>query len=223
VLPFNVSVELTCRLRLGIRPRPRSADASCAGQPATIAMGTRKLERGPLARCVHKTAERFGEADHLRLQRITKLLTGRAIAQMKKQPNPIGKPRSHGTKKRRPNSADIQVGASIRAHRLLAGMSQGELGRKIGVTFQQVQKYEKGTNRVGAGRLPQIAEIFGVPVGALFKDHAGAVSVPVKLVTDTATVRLLTAYAEITDRSVRRHLSELVERIADAAKKKMRR
>jgi transcriptional regulator with XRE-family HTH domain len=142
---------------------------------------------------------------------------------MKKQTNPIEKPRSYSTKKRQPNSVDRQVGESIRAHRLLAGMSQGELGRKIGVTFQQVQKYEKGTNRVGAGRLPQIAEILGVPVGALFKDHAGTGPVPVTLVTDTAAVKMLTAYAEITDRSVRRNLSELVDRIARSAKKKSRR
>jgi transcriptional regulator with XRE-family HTH domain len=142
---------------------------------------------------------------------------------MKKQTNPIGKPRSFTTKKRRPTSADVQVGESIRAHRLLAGMSQGDLASRIGVTFQQVQKYEKGTNRVGAGRLPQIAEIFGVPIGALFKDQAGASAVPAKLVTDTASVKLLTAYADITDRSIRRNLSELVERIASSAKKKPRR
>jgi transcriptional regulator with XRE-family HTH domain len=139
---------------------------------------------------------------------------------MKKQTNPIGKPRSFTTKKRRPTSADIQVGETIRAHRLLAGMSQGDLASKIGVSFQQVQKYEKGTNRVGAGRLPQIAEIFGVSVGALFKDHAGPGPVPVTLVTDTAAVKMLTAYAEIMDPSVRRNLSELVERIARSAKKK---
>lgn len=102
-------------------------------------------------------------------------------------------------------------------------MSQGDLASRIGVTFQQVQKYEKGTNRIGAGRLPQIAEILGVPVGALFKDHAGTVSVPVKLVTDTAAVRMLTAYADITDKSIRRNLSELVDRIARSAKKKFRR
>jgi transcriptional regulator with XRE-family HTH domain len=142
---------------------------------------------------------------------------------MKKQTNKIGKPRSFNTKKRRQTSADVQVGAAIRAHRLLAGMSQGHLASRIGVTFQQVQKYEKGTNRVGAGRLPQIAEILGVPVGALFKDHAGIVSVPVKLVTDTAAVKMLTAYAEITDKSIRRNLSELVDRIARSAKKKSRR
>jgi transcriptional regulator with XRE-family HTH domain len=142
---------------------------------------------------------------------------------MKKQTNPIEKPRSYGTTKRRPNSADVQVGKSIRAHRLLAGMSQGELGSKIGVTFQQVQKYEKGTNRVGAGRLPRIAEILGIPVAAFFKDHAGTDPVPVTLVTDTAAVKMLTAYADITDRSVRRNLSELVDRIARSAKKKSQR
>lgn len=112
--------------------------------------------------------------------------TGRATLQMAKQSNTIGKRRSYSTKKRRPNSTDREVGKSIRAHRLLAGMSQSELGRKIGVSFQQVQKYEKGTNRVGAGRLPQIAEILGVPVGALFKDHAGTVAVPVTLSSPTA-------------------------------------
>src|SRR3954471_21780762 len=116
---------------------------------------------------------------------------------MKKQTSPIGKPRSYGTKKRRPNSTDVQVGESIRAHRLLAGMSQSYLATKIGVTFQQVQKYEKGTNRVGAGRLPQIAEILGVPIATLFKDHAGTGPVPATLVTDAATVRMLTAYADI--------------------------
>jgi transcriptional regulator with XRE-family HTH domain len=142
---------------------------------------------------------------------------------MKKQANPVGRPRSHGTKKRQPNSVDGQVGASIRAHRLLAGMSQGHLAEEIGVSFQQVQKYEKGTNRVGAGRLPQIADILGVPVSALFTDHAGGGPVPVTLVADADAVKILTAYAEITDRSVRRHLSELVDRIAKSAKKKSRR
>jgi transcriptional regulator with XRE-family HTH domain len=149
---------------------------------------------------------------------------------MKKQTGAVGPPRSFNTRKKRPTSADKQIGESLRAHRLAAGMSQGDLAKRLGVSFQQVQKYEKGTNRVGAGRLPQIAEIFGVPIGAFFKatmdvspGKGTGSAVPVKLVTDTATVRLLTAYAKITDRSVRRHLSELVERIARAAKKKLRR
>ena len=77
-------------------------------------------------------------------------------------------------KKRRPNSTDVQVGESIRAHRLIAGMSQSDLASRIGVSFQQVQKYEKGANRVGAGRLPQIAAIFNIPISALFEAHAHA-------------------------------------------------
>ena len=134
-----------------------------------------------------------------------------------------GKPRGYNTKKRKPTAADSQVGASIRAHRLIAGMSQVNLAKRLGVSFQQVQKYEKGVNRVGAGRLPQIADIFGVPISALFKDHAGTGAVPVKLIADNATVKLLTAFADITDRAIRRNLRELAERIANNTKKKFRR
>ena len=103
-------------------------------------------------------------------------------------------------KKRRPNSADIQIGESIRAHRLIVGMSQSDLARRLGVSFQQVQKYEKGLNRVGAGRLPQIAEIFDIPVGALFDANAntspgGSKGIaPVKLIPDRNTLKLLTAF-----------------------------
>jgi transcriptional regulator with XRE-family HTH domain len=127
-------------------------------------------------------------------------------------------------KKRRSNAVDSQLGESIRAHRLVAGMSQSDLARKLGVSFQQVQKYEKGTNRVGAGRIPLIAEIFGVSISALFKENAEAESaVPAKLITDPTVVKLLTAYAEIKDRSVRRDVSELVNLIARSAKRKSRR
>jgi transcriptional regulator with XRE-family HTH domain len=149
---------------------------------------------------------------------------------MKKQTGAFGQSRTFDTKKRRPNSADSQIGESIRAHRLAAGMSQGDLAKRLGVSFQQVQKYEKGANRVGAGRLPQIADTFGVPIGALFKGTVDAPlgkgtgrDVPVKLIPDTTTVKLLTAYAEITDRSVRRNLSELVDLIAKSVKRKSRR
>ena len=61
--------------------------------------------------------------------------------------------------KRRPNSADIQIGESIRAHPLITGVSQSDLAGQLGVSFRQIQKYDKGVNRVGAGRLPQIARI----------------------------------------------------------------
>jgi transcriptional regulator with XRE-family HTH domain len=109
-------------------------------------------------------------------------------------------------------------------------MSQTDLANKLGVSFQQVQKYEKGVNRVGAGRLPLIAEIFNVPISALFNDYAEtsssrgkASTAPVKLITDPNVLRLLTAYSDITDRAVRRCIADLVERIAVTSKKKSRR
>src|SRR5216684_5373196 len=70
--------------------------------------------------------------------------------------------------KRSPLPIDVLVGQNIRICRLQKGLSQGELGRRIGVTFQQVQKYEKGANRVGASRLQQIADVLGVPIPTLF-------------------------------------------------------
>ncbi len=142
----------------------------------------------------------------------------------------FNKQRGSTLKKRSPNAADGEVGESIRAHRLIAGMSQTDLANKLGVSFQQVQKYEKGVNRVGAGRLPQIAGIFNIPISALFTEHADtssgrgkASSAPVKLITDPNVLRLLTSYADITDRAVRRCIAELVERIAKTTKKKSRR
>jgi transcriptional regulator with XRE-family HTH domain len=138
---------------------------------------------------------------------------------MKKAVNPPRKP--GGGRKRSPTAADSQVGASIRAHRLLASMSQDHLAQRLGVSFQQIQKYEKGMNRVGAGRLPLIAEIFGVPVGALFGGTASVQggAVPAKLMTDSASVRLLTAFADVTDKAIRRNISELVELMASRKKK----
>jgi transcriptional regulator with XRE-family HTH domain len=128
-------------------------------------------------------------------------------------------------KKRRPNSTDIQVGEAIRAHRLIAGLSQKDLADRLGVSFQQVQKYEKGTNRVGAGRLPQIAEIFGIPISALFDANAdtspgaAAGTAPVRLIPDKSALRLLTSFAGITNRAIRHCLVELVDRIAKAERK----
>ena len=67
-----------------------------------------------------------------------------------------------------PNPVDKYVGSRVRMRRIMLGMSQEKLGEALGLTFQQVQKYEKGTNRVGASRLQQIAEILQVPVSFLF-------------------------------------------------------
>jgi transcriptional regulator with XRE-family HTH domain len=134
-------------------------------------------------------------------------------------------------KNRQPSSADIELGESIRAHRLIAGMSQSDLAGRLGVSFQQVQKYEKGSNRVGAGRLPQIAEIFGIQIGALFDVNANASpggskgtkgTAPVKLLPDRSTLKLLTAFAGVTHPEVRNVLIDLVDTIARVTPKKSR-
>lgn len=72
------------------------------------------------------------------------------------------------TRKKGPNDTDIHVGTRIRARRVVLGLSQEKLGEALGVTFQQVQKYEKGINRIGAGRLRQIADLLGVSVSYFY-------------------------------------------------------
>lgn len=122
--------------------------------------------------------------------------------------------------KKRPDLVDAEVGRRIRAQRLLSGMSQSELGRQIGVTFQQVQKYENGLNRVGAGRLTKIAKVLGTPVGAFFgapSDEAGGetgLGSPLDLLAVPGAVRLVQAFGTIPAPDTRRAIVELVEQIA---------
>src|SRR5947207_14839601 len=71
--------------------------------------------------------------------------------------------------KKAPNPIDKHVGSRVRMRRMMLGMSQEKLGDALGLTFQQVQKYEKGTNRIGASRLQQISLILQVPVGFFFE------------------------------------------------------
>ncbi|MBN8934587.1 MAG: helix-turn-helix transcriptional regulator, partial [Rhizobium pusense] len=75
--------------------------------------------------------------------------------------------------KKKPNPIDIHVGSRIRLRRTMLGMSQEKLGESLGITFQQIQKYEKGTNRVGASRLQNISAILNVPVSFFFEDAPG--------------------------------------------------
>ncbi len=107
-------------------------------------------------------------------------------------------------------------------------MSQSDLAGRLGVSFQQVQKYERGANRVGAGRLPQLAEIFNIPIGALFEVNANTSSgeskgtVPVKLLPDRNTLKLLTAFAGIAHPEIRHSLIDLVDTIAKVTPKRPR-
>ena len=75
-----------------------------------------------------------------------------------------------------PNPVDRHVGSRVRMRRIMLGMSQEKLGEGLGLTFQQIQKYEKGTNRIGASRLHQISEILQVPVSFLFEGSPGTSS-----------------------------------------------
>ncbi len=72
--------------------------------------------------------------------------------------------------KKTPNPIDVHVGNRVRMRRMLVGMSQEKLGQKLGLTFQQIQKYEKGANRISASRLFQMSQILGVPVQFFFED-----------------------------------------------------
>src|SRR5579863_3439216 len=78
--------------------------------------------------------------------------------------------------KKQANPVDAQVGSRVRIRRMLIGMSQEKLGDLLGLTFQQVQKYEKGVNRIGAGRLYEIARILGVPIEFFYEGVAGGAS-----------------------------------------------
>src|SRR5258708_12955262 len=75
-----------------------------------------------------------------------------------------------------PNPVDRHVGSRVRMRRIMLGMSQEKLGEGLGLTFQQIQKYEKGTNRIGASRIQQISEILKVPVSFLFEGSPGSLA-----------------------------------------------
>src|SRR6202451_3990930 len=117
-------------------------------------------------------------------------------------------------KSRGPQSLDKVVGRNIRVHRLAKEMSQTDLANKLGVTFQQIQKYEKGTNRVGSGRLYQIAALLEVPVTAFFEGgdtHATPRSgSPFDLLADPVSLRMVQAFSEISDQKTRRAVLALV-------------
>jgi transcriptional regulator with XRE-family HTH domain len=119
---------------------------------------------------------------------------------------------------RMPDPLDAMVGAKIRIFRIHRRISQTDLAEQIGVTFQQVQKYEKGTNRVGASRLSRIAAVLGISVGELFEPSVGKSDdemSPFRLLAEPGALRVLKAYTRTTDPHLRRVIAELVEGIAD--------
>ena len=125
-----------------------------------------------------------------------------------------------------PNPVDKYVGSRVRMRRIMLGMSQEKLGEALGLTFQQVQKYEKGTNRVGASRIQQIADILQIPVSFLFEGGPSGTATtegrtdgpsPSYISDFLATSEGLTltrAFTRITDVRLRRSIVDLVEQIA---------
>jgi transcriptional regulator with XRE-family HTH domain len=114
---------------------------------------------------------------------------------------------------------DKLIGRNIRAIRLARGFTQEELALRIGITFQQVQKYEKGSNRVGGSRLVQMAEALDIPVVALF-EGAEIGGKPIRnemldLIANQQAIRLLRAFAKIKPPSSQQALVRLAEEMAD--------
>jgi transcriptional regulator with XRE-family HTH domain len=128
--------------------------------------------------------------------------------------------------KKSPNPIDKHVGSRVRMRRMMIGMSQEKLGDKLGITFQQIQKYEKGTNRIGASRLQQIAIVLAVPVAFFFEGAPTPESMSSGLSEPTSPayvsdflatsdgLALTKAFMKVKDPKVRRRIVDLVESIA---------
>lgn len=128
--------------------------------------------------------------------------------------------------KKKPNPIDVHVGVRIRLRRNMLGMSQEKLGEALGITFQQIQKYEKGTNRVGASRLQAIAQILNAPVSFFFEGAPGQDGAVTGMAEDNSTsyvvdflnsaegVQLNRAFVKIHDPKVRRKVIDLVKALA---------
>ena len=129
--------------------------------------------------------------------------------------------------RRIPNPIDVPVGNRVRMRRMLIGMSQEKLGERLGLTFQQVQKYEKGSNRVSASRLYQMSQILGVPVQFFFDDvtspetdgggrlaEGSGTGEIMDFLNSSEGIQLNRAFNEITSTTIRRRVIELVKSIA---------
>jgi len=129
--------------------------------------------------------------------------------------------------KKKPNPIDVHVGNRVRMRRMMLSMSQEKLGDALGLTFQQVQKYEKGTNRIGASRLQAIAKTLQTTVAYFFEGQAETtaaanaelgVTVSPSIVSDFTATRdglsLIKSFSNITNAKVRRSIVDLVAQIA---------
>jgi len=132
-------------------------------------------------------------------------------------------------KAKSPNPIDVHVGSRVRLRRTMAKLSQTELGEALGVTFQQVQKYEKGTNRIGASRMQRIAETLNVPVSFFFEDapgnpanadtpgmeESGSANFVMDFLSSAEGIELNRAFVRIPSQAIRRRVIDMVRTLAN--------
>ncbi len=117
----------------------------------------------------------------------------------------------------RPHPVDVHVGARVRQRRVLLGMNQTKLGDALGMSFQQVQKYERGTNRIGSSRLFKLSQVLDVSIEYFFDDMSPVVAAS-PMITQEA-LKLVRAYYKIEDATVRKQVYNLTKTLsADAGK-----
>jgi transcriptional regulator with XRE-family HTH domain len=135
--------------------------------------------------------------------------------------------------KKQPNPIDIHVGSRVRLRRTMQGMSQEKLGESLGITFQQIQKYEKGANRIGASRLQNISVVLNTPISFFFEDapndagdsvgglqESGSSSYVVDFLSSSEGLQLNRAFIKIRDATVRRRIIDLVKALASDQQEK---
>ncbi|NOZ65149.1 MAG: helix-turn-helix transcriptional regulator [Alphaproteobacteria bacterium] len=132
--------------------------------------------------------------------------------------------------KSKPEPVDVHVGSRVRLRRTLLGMSQDKLGKALSLTFQQIQKYERGANRIGSSRLYKLSQILDVPVSFFFDDmsaevsgkatgmsEGGPQSFEVGQLSRRETLELVRAYYRIKDPAVRKKLFEMVKALGKSS------
>jgi transcriptional regulator with XRE-family HTH domain len=129
--------------------------------------------------------------------------------------------------KKQPNPIDVHVGSRVRLRRTMQGLTQEKLGDSLGITFQQIQKYEKGANRIGASRLQNIAIVLNTPISFFFEDapneegttiggveESGSSNYVVDFLSSSEGLQLNRAFINIRDATVRRRIIELAKALA---------
>ena len=135
-----------------------------------------------------------------------------------------------------PKAVDVHVGGRLRLRRVLMGMTQQKLGQAVGLTFQQIQKYERGANRIGSSRLYQFSQVLDVPVSFFFDEmpaelegrppglrEDGGGTYRADQLAQRETLELVRAYYRISDGAVRKRVYELVKAVAGASRRSQNR